>query len=147
MGYTHYWRFHKGKIETEALRKTFDEVSTECQILLENLDPKIIICGGLGEGSPIMNETEIWFNGDSREGLDHETFNISWKGKDGFNFCKTARKPYDLLVCMCLLSFRQHFPRNVFELSSDGNAEEWQEAVDLYNQITEKEIDNPFIEA
>jgi hypothetical protein len=141
-------------MKTEKLRNTFKKVSEEIQELYKNLslfpktgyhtDYPISIKGGLGEGEPIFNETEIWFNGDEKLGNDYETFSINWKDMEAFGFCKTARKPYDLFVCLSLLSFTEHFPSDVFTLSSDGDAEEWQDAVDLYNKITGKEIPNPF---
>ena len=149
MGYTHYWRFHRDNMKTEKLRQTFKKASEEIQKLYENLPlfPKnrsILIKGGLGEGMPIINETEIWFNGESKTDMDHETFSINWKDEEAFGFCKTARKPYDLLVCLCLLSLLNHYGSEIFQLSSDGDASEWQEAVDRYNGITGKEISNPF---
>ena len=135
-------------METETLRKTFALVADECKNVLQII-PANTLKGGLGEGEPIFNETEIWFNGDEKKGLDHETFGITWKGEGGFDFCKTARKPYDLAVCFCLLSFHNHFPREIFQLSSDGGEEEWQKALDLYNEITDNPLEivhceNPF---
>ena len=158
MGYTHYWRFHRDNMKTEKLRQTFKKASEEIQKLYENLplfpktgyyteirtDHGIHIRGGLGEGLPIINETEIWFNGEIKLDMDHETFSINWKDEEAFGFCKTARKPYDLLVCLSLLSFLNHYGSEIFQLSSDGDASEWQEAVDLYNDITGKGISNPF---
>ena len=45
------------------------------------------------------NKDEIMFNGMAIKGLDHETFYINKKNdRESFNFCKTARKPYDLAV-------------------------------------------------
>lgn len=148
MGYTHYWRFHRNKMTTEDIRNTFKAVSEEIKDIIHNQIPqsKEILRGGLGEGEPIINETEIWFNGDEELGNDHETFAINWKDTAAFGFCKTARKPYDLFVRLALLSFTEHFPSHVFTLSSDGDAEDWQDAVDLYNDVTHKEISNPFIE-
>jgi hypothetical protein len=145
MGYTHYWRFHRDKMTTEDIRNTFKAVSEEFQDIINKLpQSKKIIRGGLGEGEPIINETEIWFNGDEELGNDHETFSVNWKDTEAFGFCKTARKPYDLFVCLCLISFIEHYPSDIFTLSSDGDAEEWQDAVDLYNKITRKNVPNPF---
>ena len=146
MGYTHYWRFHRDKMTTEDIRNTFKAVSEEIKDIIDNQIPqsKEILRGGLGEGEPIINETEIWFNGESKLDMDYETFCITWKDEVPFGFCKTARKPYDLLVCLSLLSFLNHYGSNIFQLSSDGNAEDWQEAVDLYNDVTGKEVSNPF---
>ena len=145
MGYTHYWRFHRDKMTTEDIRNTFKAVAEEIQDIINKLpQSKDILRGGLGEGEPIINETEVWFNGDEELGNDHETFSINWKDTEPFGFCKTARKPYDLFVCLALLSFTEYFPSDVFTLSSDGDAEDWQEAVDLYNEITRKKVPNPF---
>ena len=47
------------------------------------------------------NTTEFGFNGIGD--LSHETFALN-VGENEWNFCKTARKPYDLAVCMILLS-------------------------------------------
>ena len=45
------------------------------------------------------NDDEIIFNGNPKDEQDHETFYINKKNdKESFNFCKTARKPYDLAV-------------------------------------------------
>jgi hypothetical protein len=147
MGYTHYWRFHRNKMTTEEIRSTFKLVSEEIQDIIDQLpQSKEILYGGLGEGEPIINETEVWFNGDEELGNDHETFFINWKDTEPFGFCKTARKPYDLFVCLSLLSFTEHFPSDVFTLTSDGDANDWQEVVDVYNEITGREISNPFNE-
>ena len=154
MGYTHYWSFHRDNMKTEKLRQTFKKATDEMLELYKNLplfpktgyytDRSILIKGGLGEGMPIINETEVWFNGESKLDMDHETFSINWKDEKAFDFCKTARKPYDLLVCLCLLSLLNHYGSEIFQLSSDGDASEWQEAVDLYNEVTGKGISNPF---
>jgi hypothetical protein len=153
MGYTHYWRFHKEKMKTQELREVFQGITYNINYIFDKLpQSKDILHGGLGEGEPIINETEVWFNGDESQGLDHETFCINWKDQEAFGFCKTARKPYDLFVCLALLSFYEYFPSDVFTLSSDGDAEDWQEAVDLYNQfscdepVTDKDLmlKNPF---
>lgn len=46
-------------------------------------------------------KTIIRFNGVEDDG--HETFYLP-KKKRSFNFCKTARKPYDIAVAMVLLA-------------------------------------------
>jgi hypothetical protein len=150
MGYTHYWNFDPNKIEnTETLRKKFKRASKQIKSFANWLPNKgIKICGGLGQGKPIFNETEIWFNGDGSEKLDHETFNLHWSRPTThgrFNdFCKTARKPYDLLVCFALLTFAEIFPE-AFEFSSDGDMEdaEWQQGLEYYETFTGKTANIP----
>lgn len=147
MGYTHYWRFHRDKMEsTEALRQAFKGASDNIRFIFEKMIPTSsrILRGGLGEGEPIINETEVWFNGDASTDCDHETFSINWKDQEAFGFCKTARKPYDSFVKIALLCFYDFFPSHIFVLSSDGDASEWQEAVDIYNEHIATNIPNPF---
>lgn len=99
------------------------------------------IRGGLGKGLPKFLQNEIWFNGDESKGHDHETFYLTWNkksdtGEDLWGFCKTARKPYDILVCMSLLALEESFnDPKVFSYSSDGDESEWQGARDLYREI------------
>lgn len=47
-----------------------------------------------------------------------------------FGFCKTAYRPYDLVVTAVLLLYRHHFPQEV-TLSSDGGREHWLEGQHL----------------
>jgi len=87
----------------------------------------------------MINESEVWFNGDEKTGMSHETFDIKWfpSGGEEKGFCKTARKPYDLLVCVSLLAFKHAFDNPVvFRFSSDGDNAEWEEAKDLFTRIT-----------
>ena len=90
----------------------------------------------MGEGEPVLGEpTEwsdgqpvVWFNGNADENLDHETLAIR-KGDTKWSFCNTARKPYDLFVCAVLLAARDYLG---FEVSSDGDLEDWMPAIKFY---------------
>lgn len=134
MGYTHYWT---PKAHTEEQFKKFSDT---CEKLHKNLpktsntaggyhsNTEIKIHGGGGEGEPEITPVIVCFNGDSEKNLDHETFyvelnDLSWA------FCKTARKPYDLLVCACLLAARDILK---FEVTTDGDFEDWKPAIDFY---------------
>jgi hypothetical protein len=112
-------------------------------------DQPCIIRGGLGEGSPMINESEVWFNGDEKTGMSHETFGIRWfpSGGEVKGFCKTARKPYDILVCVSLLAFKHAFDNpDVFSFSSDGDNSDWKEAKDLFTRITGSFVGEIFAE-
>tara|TARA_R110000787_G_scaffold92892_1_gene195084 strand:+ start:1431 stop:1832 length:402 start_codon:yes stop_codon:yes gene_type:complete len=99
MGYTNYWHQEKDFTTDE-----WDLIFSEFLYLLETM-PDIII-----DDSPIVNKgvsPEIIFNGNPKDGGDHETFILSryarkkpdYEGQDiTFNFCKTAEKPYDVAV-------------------------------------------------
>lgn len=134
MGYTHYWT------PKAATPTKWDEYVATCKKLHKALptktntaggyhsDDEIRICDGLGEGKPDFNGEGICFNGDDERGLSHETFSITPKGVD-WNFCKTARKPYDLLVCACLIAAHEILG---YEVSSDGGFGDWKPAIEFY---------------
>ncbi len=162
MGYTHYLR-RPEKLD----QKTFNEFVEDVKKLKKAL-PKIsknaggyhsepiVIKGGLGEGEPEFTKERVWFNGNDEDDTSHETFGIEQTfSEDGFGqpdeegrlfeFCKTARKPYDLLVCATLIAFKHHFGNQV-EVSSDGDmkGEEWQHARQLYKETLGRLVPKQF---
>lgn len=99
---------------------------------------RIVLCGSDGTGKPQISDTIICFNGNKRKHLDHETFYIEWskeyfKEWGSFGFCKTARKPYDMAVCLALLSLANHVTG--FEFSSDGDRDDWEPAIEFYTKF------------
>lgn len=84
------------------------EIINYCKVPLEDVE---------------ISDEVIQFNGVGDDG--HETFYInpvpevpSWRDT-AFDFCKTARKPYDVPVAMILLAI-DHFMPTVMTISSDG---------------------------
>jgi hypothetical protein len=126
MGYTHYYTPKVPKIfYDDKWNKFLDETK---EIIKEGGKLGIVIRDGIGKGKPYITDTVVSINGDGSKGEDHETLYIE-KNNTNWAFCKTARKPYDTVVCAVLLSAKQNLG---FELSSDGNEDEWQSGVDLY---------------
>ena len=131
MGYTSYWSYSPKPTVTskDPIQVVIDEIKT----LLKQLPKSVVLRGGDGTGEPIFTTKEICFNGDGDKGLDHETFYFKFASRKlDFAFCKTARKPYDLMVCLCLLSLKNNLPG--FSFSSDGDQEDWQSAIDFYTE-------------
>ena len=81
----------------------------------------IVIRDGWGKGKPIVNNKEIYLNGDAENNLDHETFRITKKvdPKRPWGFTKTSRKPYDAVVATILVGIKKIAPK-IFEPKSDG---------------------------
>lgn len=141
MGYTHYYNTPK-----LIAREDWTALLMQVEKIIEFLPPDFmtkVIRGGHGNGLPKFNPDMIWFNGNEDDDLDHETFMLERKfepaewqkpGKKGlyFNFTKTARKPYDLLVCLVMIAMHQTVPCS---LGSDGNAEDWEGALETYNKV------------
>lgn len=116
MGYTHYLRFKKAVTKnrlskvSKDVKKAFELIKTEC--------PNITIKDGYGENEPQIDKDGIWFNGDASKNEDYVTFSVR-VGDDGLNFCKTARQPYDVYVCVACLVLKEHFGDDLC-MTSDG---------------------------
>lgn len=112
MGHTHYW--NSGPITPKALAA----IARDCEVVCDASG--ILLAGPHGTGDAQIDDHAIWFNGEKPE--HHEAFYI---GKGGFNYCKTAQKPYDLCVQACLIVLAHHTNA---EVTSDGTEAEWDEA-------------------
>jgi len=148
MGYTHYWtpkRFTQlqWREYTTATKKLHANLpkSTDTAGGYHKNDP-LEIAGGNGDGNPVFSErTMVDFNG--KDELGHETFRIyADYQKNHGDFCKTARKPYDLLVVACLIAAYRILN---FRFSSDGfrpdeTCEDLQPAIDFYNNVLTPEV-------
>jgi len=140
MGYTHYYKTKK------VTDEKFEKFSKMSEKLYENLpkktnsaggfflDDNLEIAGSDGTGKPTFNNDIVSFNG--KEELSHETFIV--ENVDNDEFCKTARKPYDLLVVACLIAAMQTID---LTFSSDGfnerksHCDDLQSGIDFYNEV------------
>jgi hypothetical protein len=96
MGFTRYWTINGGLDENK-----FIEFSKTCQILVDEL--------GVPLDGVIINDRQVRFNGVDEDA--HETFHFL--DNEGFNFCKTNVKPYDIVVCGCLYVAKIIFGDNI----------------------------------
>jgi len=58
-----------------------------------------------------------------------------------FDCCKTAYKPYDLVVMTCLLLAKKHFD-DAIVIKSDGTLKQWQDAFYLIKKLFKYNLDN-----
>jgi len=121
MGYTHYFPQQRAlndkewSVIKEDTRKIIDHCETNhgIKVQLEYDEAE----------APQIDDTAIHFNGVGGDG--HETFRITKALDSSFNFCKTANKPYDLVVGLVLLAVEEIAP-DALRISSDGEwTEEW----------------------
>lgn len=125
MGYTRYWNINRkltqNREDTKFEIEMLDKIRKAINIAEQQFGIKI--CNGQGINSPIITETEIWLNGDLDEDLDYETFSIMTTGNNSkYGFCKTARKPYDVVVNAILKILKDY--KWVYNVDSDGLNEE-----------------------
>ena len=117
MGYTHYFQLHNQPSEEgwtnfikgvrQLLEQAWD-IDTEGEI-----NDEVVVLNGIGAES-------------------HETFFLS-KTNNKWEFCKTARKPYDNVITSILILAKYLFP--TMYLESDGNWEEWVEGRELFESV------------
>lgn len=127
MGYTHYWTQTRDFTRDEWL-----QIREDFEALLKDVEhvQGIPLANGIGEPgtSPEFTDDKIWFNGVGDN--SHETFALNRKRppKDpqlsaprGWDFCKTARKPYDLAVTAALCYLTTVPDPAAFTAASDGH--------------------------
>ena len=138
MGYTHYFKNTK-EVPTDKIQTIKKEARKLLRTDLAKAETRYehdsTVQAGIQNGAGGV----IRFNGIGGDG--HETFYLDLVETAGmFNFCKTARKPYDRYVCSILISLAFHAP-SCFELVSDGsfNEPEWQDAIDYYSRTLGKD--------
>jgi len=142
MGYTHYWDTNSIQGQAQQQEKSFKRAITQCQKIiqgyntsLKSQDPKHYArLAGYSAHAQINQYGGLSINGVQEEG--HESFDI----REHFNqntegdFCKTAQKPYDVVVVACLATLK-HYLKEGFNVSSDGDAADWADGVKLANKI------------
>jgi hypothetical protein len=132
MGYTHYYRgwLTLNEALIEDIKRIIDASGVQ-------------IAGPNGVGLPELVAGEgISLNGAGEE--MHETFSlvhgVNHTGIE--SFCKTAREPYDLVVCTILLRASNR-SKLVVQSDGDWNNEEWVAARELYLDIFGEEARKP----
>ena len=130
MGYSHYFGNDKtipqaqwNKL-TKDVRKLVKHLNEEETFIVRESDDT--------NHPPIVTAEQIRFNGVEEAG--HETFMINRKGEND-DFCKTARKPYDIAVATSLILYSHHVKG--VRVNSDGDFEdtEWIDAVKLADSL------------
>jgi hypothetical protein len=130
MGYTHYWKQTRNLTPAEM-----EDIAGVIHKINDSTD--VLICGWNGEGEPDLGPDLIRFNGPGDEG--HETFYIG-PDKISFAYCKTERKPYDIVVTALLTVLAADYG---FGVSSDGNLGDWEHGVRLASKAMGKVYRNP----
>lgn len=123
MGYTHYWTTKSEPLPSDW-QKFFEgaiaiiETAKEAGIDLEDNSDKagwVININGVGANA-------------------HEVFVLDSGDELGFNFCKTAEKPYDAVVTAILIHAKTILG-DAIEIKSDGNWDEWDSGKVLYETV------------
>lgn len=140
MGYTHYW----------TPTGTFANAGfAELRITLKQIiDVAALSPWSIGIKLEREDLGNIWLNGaplgeEDEDELVHETFCLN-PTDTNFQFCKTARKPYDTVVIACLLAAETIAQDNGFSmgLGSDGDNDDWRDGCALYEAVCPDRLRN-----
>lgn len=139
MGYTHYIYLPK-----DMSKDKFKAFTEDVKAILGQADDGILADGGGNIGTkPTITDKLVSFNGIDDD--SHETCYIPFI--DGgqsdelkFEFCKTARKPYDKFVTATYIAFKHHFPNT--QISGDGGIDGYQDGLNLFCEVC-RDIEMP----
>ena len=148
MGYTHYWTIHD--ITKPPMTS---EIAQDIQKIILASDVPIGDGCGAWDSKPVLEPDQVVLNGIDDDSHDTLWYPPVFEGRRklppfslGRDFCKTAQKPYDVVVCAALVAIKHHQGDNV-EIHSDGKFDdEWQPAYQLYRKATGRELPPEFRE-
>ena len=122
MGYTHYWTYNKSDSDSKQFAKAVQEIK---KLLATEEVKSISLCGEADDKEPILQEDKVFLNGVGVFGLEDFCVVLD---EPGWDFCKTDRKPYGLVVMLCLIAFAN----NLNDFTFKSNGDEWLPARKLY---------------
>lgn len=133
MGYTHYFKMLDNA--TPEMYKAFSDEAHEILRTAE-INKGIQLADGMGEELTAWqaDDERVMFNGFGDDA--HETF-LWTPNSTGFNFCKTAQKPYDVVVVAVLIALGRAYGDAV-EISSDGEYADWTDGAALYQMAVQR---------
>jgi hypothetical protein len=143
-GYSHFleWRRKPSEEEVRACVADMRKVIEAKRSLLAGPD---------GEGEPEAAEGRVAFNGRGQPGkaAGDAMEPFEFPGRFGRNEIKTGYsrpKPYDTVVCACLIVARDHFDGKSLWIFSNGQWEddEWRAGAELYEEVFGRKPRDPF---
>jgi hypothetical protein len=135
MGYTHYFSFKKApKGKASQSEAAYQKAIADCHRIILTYSNVNGGLSGYSAHTKLGQYGGINVNGSKEDG--HETFVLRehLSQNESFNFCKTARKPYDKVVTACLIALSYRLG-GLVEVSSDGDAADWQDGLKLAQKV------------
>lgn len=141
MGYTHYWSFNKYGNSQEREKK-YQQAIKDCQKVTRYIYNKMDVkLSGYTAHCKIGQYGGLFINGKGDDSHEDFIMREHYNQNEG-NFCKTARKPYDLAVTACLAIMKYRLGDNI-NVGSDGDSDEWSEGVEIAKKVLKRKIQVP----
>jgi len=138
MGYTHYFTFNAAtKGEAKKAEKLYQLAVKDCAKIIKAYSLANGGLAGYTAHTKIGEYGGIEVNGSRENG--HEPFILRehFNENEEFSFCKTAQKPYDVVVVACLIALKNRLG-NLIEVSSDGEVEDWADGLALAERVLKR---------
>lgn len=147
MGYTHYWTFKKDKTKTaKEVEELYQKAIKECQMIAvkynEECEDSDARLSGYTAHSKVGSYGGLKINGKEENAHEDFCFREHFSENESFDFCKTARKPYDIVVTACLAVLKYRLGDSI-SVSSDGCVSDWNAGIELARRIIKRKIKNP----
>jgi len=131
MGYTHYWD------NVAPLYDNYRAAVEDCAQIVQA--SPVPLADGFGEAGtkPELSipEGKVRFNGLGKDSF--ETFDVA--PGEGFGFCKTGHRPYDVVVVACLARLAEAG----LKVTSDGDRGEWAEGLAFASKVLGRDVPCP----
>ncbi len=150
MGYTHYWSFNapeRKKGAADAADKLYKQAIKDCTTVVKAYQKNAHDwerLSGFTAHAPAGKYGGLQVNG--KQDAGHESFDLREHFRqaleESFNFCKTAQKPYDVVVvaCLCILKYRL---KSLVSVDSDGDQQDWQAGAGFAAHVLKRKIEVP----
>jgi hypothetical protein len=142
MGYTHYWEVNEIRGSSKVNEVRYMRALNDCNRIIKAYYNEFGGLSGYSAHCKLNEYGGLKVNGKGCDAHEDFTMREHFNENSGFNFCKTARKPYDIVVIACL-SVLAHRLGHAFKVSSDGMPSDWLAGVKLARKITGLKIKNP----
>lgn len=148
MGYTHYWTFQQTKDKAATSEKKYQQAIKECQrVILAIASENKYFYGssclsGYSAHTKVGQYGGLEVNGKGSDACETFVMREHYNQNDRSGFCKTNRGHYDFAVVACLAILQYRLGNNIV-VSSDGDEEDWIEAVELASKILRRKITVP----
>ena len=136
MGYTHYFSFKtRPRGQAIQIEKTYQKAIRECTKVIQYYSAEFGGLSGFSAHAAPGLYSGLKVNGSERVGSCED---FALRERYALNkipdFVKTNRLPYDTVVVACLIILK-HRLGDLFEVSSDGRADDWNDGLILAKKV------------
>lgn len=129
--YTHYYSINTKKIS----QRRWDRVCNKLNELVYEFGQQHGGISGFSAHSKPGKYGGLYFNGSRENGHEPFILRADVKNQEPGAFCKTARKPYDVLVTAVLSVLQMEFGEGLVKVGYDGDYPGWVAGVEYASKV------------